>query len=204
MLVARADEVSVDRRDQGGKPIPAGLSLSPLLVLEPFLPVLQPGVVILALVQVDVEAPIYSTQPLIFQSIQLADRDAADFGPRLVLEGIVVQKLTPEEQGDGEHTPNLAFAVVDLAGGSHHVGPLGEVVHAEQDSGAWKTGRSQDLGDELPEGSVHGSSGRDDAGGHVGNVVGHELDLVVEDLTHTARHFVGWDPEDQVKFSRNR
>lgn len=115
-LVARPGHFSIDGRDERGKAFPAGLGLVSLLGLQPLLPVSQPSLVVLALVQVDVKTPVDGAQPLVFQGVELLHSDAAHFRPRLVLEGVVVEELAAEKKRDGKHPPDLTFGVVVLSG----------------------------------------------------------------------------------------
>ena len=186
-----AGNVGLDRRHKGGQAFAVGLSLLQLLRLQPFLPVCQPGIVILALIEVDVQTPANHTEPLIFQSVELLDGNAAHFGPGLVLESVVIQKLASKQQSDGQHAPDLTLVMSSLAGSLHHVDTLGKVVHAEKDRSAGKSSRSEDLRHELPESGVDGTLRHDDSSGHLGNIVGHQLDLVVENSANTSGHFGG-------------
>ncbi len=47
------------------------------------------------------------------------------------------------------------------------------------------------MGYKLAESCVDGASRQDETSSHFGNVVGHYLDFIVEDGTHTSRHLVG-------------
>lgn len=74
-------DVGLDWWDEGGQSLSAGLGLLSLLVLLPLLPAVEPRVVILALIQVDIEAPVDCTKPLVFQRVKLLHRNAAHFRP---------------------------------------------------------------------------------------------------------------------------
>lgn len=204
LLVPRVvvpSDVGVDRRDAT---VARGLGLQPLLVLQPFLPVRQPRLVVLALVEIDVESPINGVQPLIFQSVQLLDWDVADLGPRLVLEGVVIEEFAAQHQSNRHHSPNLTLRVGLLAGVAHHVDSLRQVVHAEQDGGAGEPGRGEDLRDKFSEPPVDRVCRHDDASRHLGNVIGLELDIVVEHgADTTARHGagIGWGRFKQLERS---
>ena len=124
-------DISLDGRDQSSQTLASCLGLLSLLGLLPLLPVCQPGLVVLTLIKIDVENPRDRPKPLIFHSVQFANRDPTDFGPGLVLERIVVEELAAKQKRNGEHPPDLAFCVVVLAGSVHHVDTLREVVETE-------------------------------------------------------------------------
>ncbi len=196
-MVAWTSKIDIDGRNARGQAIAACLGLLPLLGVLPLLPVGQPGVVVLAFVEVDVEAPADGSQPLVFQGVELLDGNAAHLRPRLVLEGVVVEELAPQQERNGQHAPDLAFGVVVLPGGVHHVDTLGQVVHSKKDGGAGESGGGQDLRDELAKRSVDSAPGHDQARRHLGHVVSHQLDLVVEDSADTSGHLDEVRPRDE-------
>lgn len=44
-----------------------------------------------------------------FQRVELLDGDAAHFGPGPILKRVVVEELAPEEQCNGQHSPDLTL-----------------------------------------------------------------------------------------------
>lgn len=150
-LVARTSEVGVDGGHKSCEPLAAGKGLGHLLATHPLAPVVQPGVVVLASLQVDVEVPPDAHEPLCLQLIQLSDRDTRNFGPGSVLEGVVVEKLAAEEQGDGQHPPYLSLDRMEGTDSLQAIDPLGEVVHAKEDGGPGQTSGRKDLRDKLSE-----------------------------------------------------
>lgn len=143
--------------DRGGQgQTLACLDHYPLLVLKPVPPVLQPSIIVLALIHVDVKAPADGTEPLVFQSVELLHRYAADLRPGLVLKCVVIQKLASKKQGDRDHSPRLAGCIAGVARGCHHVDSFRKVVHPKQDGGAGQACRCQNLRHKLPESVVYG------------------------------------------------
>lgn len=191
-LVARTSKVGVDGGHKGCEPLAAGEGLGHLLAAHPLAPVVQPGVVVLASLQVDVEVPTDAHEPLCLQLVQLSDRNTRNFGPGSVLECVVVEKLASEEQGDGQHPPDLSLDRVEGTDSLQAIDPLGEVVHAKEDSGPGQTSGRKDLRDELSERRRDWRLREDQLDGHLGNIFSHHVDLVVEDSTDTsARHVDG-------------
>lgn len=197
VLVASTGNVGIDGGDESSKTFAAGLVLLALLGLLPLGPIVEPGIVVFALVQIDVENPADGSQPLVFQSVQIANWDATDLRPRLVLESVVIKKLASEKKSDGQETPNLAL-VLDCTSG-HHVDALGEVVETEQNGSPGKTSRRQYPRNVLPESRVHRVPWHHHAGGHLGNIVGHELDIVVENSANASRHVDGMSQDRRVE-----
>lgn len=142
--------------------------------------------------------------PLTLQLVQLTNGNAADVGPRTVLESVVVQELAAQKKGNSQQAPDVALRQGNLVAVDHvhHVDALGKVVHAQQNGRTRQAGGGQDLGDEFPErlGSLGGTHGK--TVGHLGNVLGHHLDIVVEDGTDTTRHFEK-DKMEGGKFHRS-
>lgn len=165
----------------------------------PHLPVGKPGrKTVMLVVNSIMNLPFEREEPVEFHGVEFGDGDVADFGPGLVLEGVVVQELAPEQQGDGEHAIDLAAAgAVDLAGGQQ-AHAVGQVEKTQQDGGAGQTRRGQDLIDILPELRRDGRSWADtssevnirevDLGdvqsihslGHLSHKVGHLIHLVIQ------------------------
>lgn len=187
--VVRMDEAGLDGAEVGeALACRVGVGSLALLGDEPRLPVLQPRLVVVALVEVDVQVPFARNQPLDFHPVELGDFDAADFGPRLVLEGVIVQELASKQQRNGEQSPDLAFAGLEGTPCLASVDSLGEVVEAQEDGGAWQPGGGEDLGHEFPEGRSNGGLGRNNAHRHIGHVFRHDINLVVENGTHATSH----------------
>jgi hypothetical protein len=182
--------IGVDGRDHRSGSLAIGLGLA-LLQLLPLTPVLEPGLVVLAAVEVDVKAPAHRLDPIKLKCVEFSHGNAADLGPGAVLERVIVEKLAAQEERDGEVSPNLSLGGLVVTLGLHRVDPLGEVVHAKEDSGAGQPRRSENLGDELPEGRGDSRLGSDQANRHVGNVFSHRLDLIVEDGAHATGHLEG-------------
>lgn len=70
-LAWRANEVGLDGGDQGCDSLTIGHGLGNLLAVHPVAPAIQPRVVILAALQVNIEVPVDATEPLSLQFIQL-------------------------------------------------------------------------------------------------------------------------------------
>lgn len=165
----------------------------------PQLPVGKPGrKAVMLVVNSVMDLPLKGEEPVELHGVEFGDGDVADFGPGLVLEGVVVQELAPEQQGDGKHAIDLAAAgAEDLAGGQQ-AHAVGQVEQTQQDGGAGQTRRGQDLIDILPELRRDGRSWADassevnirevDLGdvqsihslGHLSHKVGHLIHLVVQ------------------------
>lgn len=191
-LAARASEVGLDGGDEAGQSLPAGQGLCHLLASHPLGPIIHPRIVVLAALQVDVEAPSDAHEPLSLQLVQLGDRNARHLGPRSVLEGVVVEKLAAEKQSDGQHPPDLSLDGMEGSEGLQAIDSLGEVVHAKQDGGLGQAGGRQDLRDEFSKRRRDWGTRRDQFDSHLGNVFGHGVDLIVEDSTNaSARHIGG-------------
>ena len=116
-------------------------------VLE-LLPLLRPVLPALVLHGVAVKLVIDSVQPLHLQTVELADVDAADFRPRPIDEGVVVQELAAEHERDSEKTEQVG---VGLGLSVQHGHPLVQVEHAEQDGGRGQPRRTQHLVNPLAE-----------------------------------------------------
>lgn len=188
--VMGACDICIDGRNKSCQALAADLGLLSLLRLEPFLPVCQPRLVVLALIEINVKAPVDGREPLVFQSVQFLHRDPADFRPRLVLERVVVQELASKEQSGGEHAPDLTIRVVRMT--TFHVDALGQVVHPKQNRGARQSCRCQNLGHKFAERRADRAVGQHNPGCHFGDIVGHQLDIIVEDSTDTTGHDDGW------------
>lgn len=126
-----------------------------------------------------------------FQSVELGDGNTAHLRPGAVLEGVVVQKLAAKQKRDCQHAPDLTLRnrvgrVVLLEG----VDALRKVVHAKENGALGETRRREDLRNELAEGGRDGGARQrhDDTGGHLGNELGHVVNLVVEDSADASGH----------------
>lgn len=82
--------------------------------------------------------PLKREEPVNFQGIQLSDRDAADFGPRLVLEGIIVKELASQKEGDSEPAGQLAAARGVHPSRRKHAHPRSQIVQAQKDGRTWQ------------------------------------------------------------------
>jgi hypothetical protein len=191
VMAVVASKLSVNSRHNRSEPITASLCSLTLLHVLPLAPVLQPCLVVLAEIQVDVKTPAHSLDPVKFKAVQLHDRDAAHLGPGSILECVVVEELAPQQEGDGEVTPNLTFRSLVRSLALHTVDPLGKVVHAEKDGRARQSRGGEDLRHKLPERRRDVAIRRDDSRRHLGHILSHQLDLIVEDGTYTSGHFSG-------------
>lgn len=79
-------------------------------------------------------------EPFRFQSIQLRYSNAADLGPRPVLERVVVEELAAQQQRNREQSPNLSFGGLEGTLRFASVYTLGQIVETEENGGAGKTG----------------------------------------------------------------
>lgn len=138
--------VRVDPETGRHQAFPRSLSLLPLLGGLPLLPALEPGAVVLAPIQIDVEIPVDCSQPLVLKRVQLLHTDAADLGPRAVLERVVVEELASEEKGGRQHAPDLSLGDGrTLTTKAHHVDSLGHVVHSQKNGRARQPSRRENL-----------------------------------------------------------
>ncbi|KAI6758940.1 hypothetical protein HG531_013936 [Fusarium graminearum] len=188
-------DVGVDGRNNRCEPLAAGLGDLSLLHVLPVTPVLKPSLVILAHIKVDIETPAHGLNPLKLERVQLRDGDATHLRPGAVLEGVVIEELASQKQRDGQVTPDLSLGSLVRTLSLQGVDPLGKVVHSKEDGGAGQSCRGEDLRHELAEGRSHSSLRCDDTGGHLGNVLGHHVDLIVEDGTHASGHDEGFEIE---------
>ena len=170
--------VGIDGRE-GSQPIEGGRALE-VLLFEPVTPVLQPRVVVLALVKVDVQVPSDGLQPLMLERIKLRDRDAAHFRPRAVLEGVVIKELAAQEQAYRQHPPHFAIRGLEAARYAEHVDASREIVHAKENGGGGKTSGGEEARHKLAEGGRDRRARDDKSLGHFGDIVGHLVYLVVQ------------------------
>lgn len=193
VLTAVSRQLGVDGGDERSKSVAAGLSSLLLLHGSPVAPVVKPGLVILAHVKVDVETPAHGLEPLALEGVELRDGNATNFGPGAVLERVVVKELAAQEERNGQISPNLSFGglVGNLALTLQSVDSLGKVVHAQKNGGTRKSRRSEDLSHKLAKGGGDRSIGSDNSRRHLSNVLGHHVDLIIEDGTHATGHFGG-------------
>jgi len=190
-IVAVAGNLGVDGGNEGRDSLPASTSGFALLVGLPVAPVTEPGLVVFAMVEVDVEAPAHGGNPLKLERVELGNGNATDLRPRSVLKCVVVQELAAQEKRHGKVSPDLALGSLVLALASQGVDTLRKVVEAKQNRSAGKSRRGENLGDKLAKRGSDLGVGSYDSGGHIGNVLGHLLDLVVEDSAHASGHFGG-------------
>lgn len=155
---------------------------------KPRLPVLEPRLIIIALVQVDIKLPVASSKPLVLQRVELRDSNAADFRPRSILEGVIIQEFAAQDQRDGQKSPDLTLAGLERALNLARVDPLCEVVQTKEDGGTRKAGRGENLSDEFAERRGNRHFGRNNAHRHFSNILRHDVDLVVEDGTNSTGH----------------
>jgi len=131
---------------------------------------------------VDVEIPADLLQPILLQQVEFLHRDVGDFGPRFVLEGVVVQKLRGKKQRNGQK----AVHVVVLSGHSGHLRlghPLSQIAQTEENGRAGQSGRRQNLIDELPVAGqqlVVTHLTEDQALSHGADKIRHLLHVIVE------------------------
>lgn len=190
--------LGVDSGDKRSESLAAGLGCLSLLHLLPVPPVLEPCLVILAKVKVDIEAPAHGFDPFKLKSIKLADGNAADFRPGAILEGVVVEELAAEKQRDGKISPDLTLRGLVRSHTLQSVDPLGEIVHSQENGSAGKSRGSENLRDKLAEGRSDRRLGGDDANRHLSNVFSHHVDLVIEDGTYATGHDEGcWRDSDE-------
>lgn len=184
LVWARALDVGVDG-GEGSEAFQGSTALE-VLLLKPVAPVLEPRVVVGALIEVDVQVPRNRFQPLVLEGIELGDGNATDLGPRSVLEGVVVQELAAQEETNGQHPPHLTVRGLEPACGIEHVDATREVVHAEQDSGGGQSGRGEKPRHKLAKSRGDRRARDDQSLGHLRNVVGHLVYLVVQHRADTA------------------
>lgn len=192
-LAGRANEVGLYGCDQGCDPLAIGHRLSNLLAVHPVAPTVQPCIVILTALQINVEVPVNATEPFSLKLIQLRYRDAGHFGPGAVLKSVVIEEFAAEQEGDGQHAPDLSFVRMEGAQLLQAVDSLRQIVHSEEDRSLGQACGCQDLRDKLAKGSGNVQSGGDQLDRHLGYVLGHHVDFIVEDSADTAtRHFGEW------------
>lgn len=190
-VTAVSGQFGVDGRDQRSESLAADLGSLSLLHILPFAPVVEPSLVVLAKVEVDIEAPAHGLNPVELQSVELGNSDAADLGPGAVLEGVVVEELAAEEKRNGKVSPNLTLGGLVRALTLHGVDSLSEVVHSQENGGAWKSRRGEDLRDEFAKGRGNRGIRGHNARRHLGHVLGHHVDLIIEDGTYASGHDEG-------------
>lgn len=183
-------EVGLDG-SESSQSLASSQGLCHLLTADPVTPVAQPGIVVLGLVEINEQAPVNAHQPVSLQLVQLRDGYAGHFGPRPVLEGVVVEELAAKQQGDGQHSPDLSLMRMEVTGHLQTVYSFGEVVHAEENGCFGETRRGQNLRAEFAEGTRDGRPRSNQLDCHLGNVFSHHVDLIVEDSANTStRHIV--------------
>jgi len=199
-------KLRVDCWHDGSEPVTAGLCSLAFLHVLPLTPIVQPCLVVLAEVEVDVETPAHGLNPIELQSVQLDDGDTTDLRPRPVLEGIVVKEFASQKKRDGEVTPDLAFGSLVRPLALHAVNPLGEIIHSEKNRRTRQSRRGEYLRNELPKRRCNVGIWSDDSRRHLSNILCHQLDLIVEDSTNASRHLGegGESDKDQGSLSVGR
>lgn len=81
-----------------------------LLSQRPVTPMCFESFASLRLIVRHMQFPVDGHEPLYFIAIDLADRNAAYFRPRSILERVVIVELGSEEQGYSEHVVQRALA----------------------------------------------------------------------------------------------
>lgn len=181
-------QIGINGGNQRSQTLSVGLSGLSLLHLLPLAPVVKPGLVVLAVIKVDVESPAHGLKPIILQSVQLGDRDAANLRPGSVLEGVVVQEFAAKEKRNGEETPDLTLGSLVGALSLHGVDSLGEIVHSKKDGRAGQPCGSEDLRHKLPERRSDAGLGSNHASCHLSDILSHHVDLIIEDGTNASGH----------------
>lgn len=121
-----------------GETLEGGRTLEVLLI-EPVLPTLPPGIVVFTLVKVDIQLPVDLSQPLVFELIQFRHTDTTDLGPRTILECVVVQEFTSKKKTNGQHSPNFAVTRLESGIKIQLVHPSCQVIHSKKDCRSWKS-----------------------------------------------------------------
>lgn len=129
-VAAVSRELGVDGGDKRSESLTADLGSLSLLHVLPLAPVLEPSLVVLAKIKVDIETPAHGFDPVELQSVEFGNGDATNLRPGAVLEGVVVEELAAEEKRDSEVSPDLALRGLVGALSLHGVDSLGEVVHS--------------------------------------------------------------------------
>jgi hypothetical protein len=188
----RSLDVGIDlgKGDGGrGETIEGSLAFG-ILRLAPLFPAGNPCIVVVALIEIDVQIVVHALQPFMLQGVQLGNLDPADLRPGSVLEGVVVEKLASEQEPDGQHAPDDTLTSLGgrwaAAHGIQLVGASGQVVHAQEDGCAGESGRGEQTRDELAEGWGDRVARQNDALSHLGDVVRHLVNFIVENRAHTA------------------
>lgn len=181
-------QIGIDCGNQRSQALSVGLNGLSLLHLLPLAPVVKPGLIVLAVIKVDVESPAHGLKPVKLQSVQLGDGDAANLRPGSVLEGVVVQEFAAEEKRNGEETPNLTLRGLVGTLSLHGVDSLGEIVHSKKDGRAGQSCGSEDLRHKLPERRSDAGLRSNHASCHLSDILSHHVDLIIEDGTNASGH----------------
>lgn len=180
--------IGVDGR-QRGKTLESRLALL-VLRLAPLVPAVEPGIVALVGVEVDIHVPVDDGQPLVFELVQLGHGDAADLGPGAVLKGIVVEELATQKETRRQEAPrNASVDGFEVGVDKGQTRPLGQEVESQKDRCAGKTGGREETRDKLAKRRSDGHVGHEHTLRHFGHIVRHLVDLIVEHRTDaTGKH----------------
>lgn len=140
------------------------------------------------MIKIDVEPPVHRLEPVILQGVELGDGDAADLRPGSVLKGVVVQEFAAEEKRNGKEPPDLTLGGLVRALALHRVDPLGEVVHPEENGRTRQSRGGENLRHKLAKRRSDAGLRSDNAGCHLGDILSHHVDLVIEDGTNASGH----------------
>lgn len=118
---------------EGGQGATRRLPSSSDCLCAPGLPVATPRrESILFIVDAVVDLPLECEEPLKFHFVQLSDGDVADFGPRFVLESVVIQELASQKESNGEEARHLATAGSVHASRRQHPHPRRQIVETQK------------------------------------------------------------------------
>jgi hypothetical protein len=126
------------------------------------------------------DLPLERKKPLQFHGVELRHRNVAHFGPRFVLEGIVVEKFASQKKGGGKHSIDLATTGGIDSFGREKSHPTRQVEETQEDGGTGKPCRGEDLVHILAKLRLDRGSWVDDSLGHFCHKVRHLVHLVVQ------------------------
>lgn len=162
---------------------------------------------LLVLVHHSVDFPVEVCEPLQFHRVEFMDGNAAHFGPRAILEGVVIEEFATEEKAGSEHAVHGTRRRRRLATLLYMLHPTGQVEQAEHDCGARQASRRQNLGDVFAKLRSRGRFwcytdrnvrvGRENSRrgylqflGHLSDEAGHQIHVIIEMLCDTSRRLV--------------